>query len=172
MFTIDMCFNIALLGSSVFLLNLIVSLFKSTDLLESIEAETSFKFLSIQGLSSFAMIFGWTAVALNLEFGVNPFLSVLIASIAGSATVLLLRKIYKFIKSLHRSGTLDLANALLEEGIVYMRIAPGGVGKIQIPVQNRLCTLEAQSQEDTTIETGERVKVVEVDNNLLKVKRI
>lgn len=172
MFTIDMCFTIALLGSSVFLFNLLVSLFKSSELLEGIEAEVSFKFMSIQGLSSFAMIFGWTTVALNLEFGVGPFFSVLAGSIAGSATVLLLRKIYKFIKSLHRSGTLDMANALLEEGIVYMRISPGGVGKIQIPIQGRLCTLDAKSYESTTIETGEKIKVVEVDNNLLKVKRI
>jgi len=169
---INICFFIALLGTLVFLLNLLLSLVKSTDLAESIEAETSFKFLSFQGLSSFAMIFGWSAVALNLEFGLSTFLSGLAATVSGSATVMILRKLYKIIHGLHRSGTLDMANALLEEGVVYLRIPAGGVGKIQVPIQGRLCTLDAESKESDTIESGERVQVVEIIDNLLKVKRI
>ena len=62
--------------------------------------------------------------------------------------------------------------AIHEQGTVYMMIPPEGVGKVQLPVQGRLQTLDAVSADHDELITGTRVQVVEiVSGNTLKVRK-
>lgn len=136
-------------------------------------ADISFKVISVHGLTAFFMIFGLTGLALIRDLGMTKFESMIGATLAGSAIVLVLKKLFNLFTSLRSSGTLKMNNAIGEEGSVYLTIPSNGSGQIQLAIQGRLCTMEAVSDDKVEISTGERVKVIEVTNaNILKVQRL
>ena len=62
--------------------------------------------------------------------------------------------------------------AINEQGTVYMQIPSDGVGKVQLPVQGRLQTLDAVSADHQELSTGTRVQVVEIiSGDTLKVRK-
>ena len=135
-------------------------------------ADVSFKLLSVHGLTAFSMIFGLAGLSLTREFGTTWFESLIGATAAGSATVWILKKLFAFFVGLKSSGTTDMNRAINEQGTVYMQIPAEGVGKVQLPVQGRLQTLDAVSADHQELTTGTRVQVVEIiSGNTLKVKR-
>ena len=142
------------------------------DLDTSGTADVSFKLLSVHGLTAFSMIFGLAGLSLSREFGTSWFESLFGATVAGSATVWILKRLFAFFVGLKSSGTTDMNKAIHEQGTVYMMIPPEGVGKVQLPVQGRLQTLDAVSADHNELTTGTRVQVVEiVSGNTLKVRK-
>ena len=135
-------------------------------------ADVSFKLLSVHGLTAFSMIFGLAGLSLTREFGTSWFESLVGATLAGSATVWILKRLFGFFVGLKSSGTTNLNNAINEQGTVYMMIPPEGVGKVQVPVQGRLQTLDAVSADKVELTTGDRVQVVEIiSGDTLKVRK-
>ena len=136
-------------------------------------ADVSFKVISVHGLTAFFMIFGLTGLALVRDLQTSPFESIIGASIAGSAIVMMLKKLFDVFMGLRSSGTLNMSNAVGEEGSVYLSIPASGTGQVRIAIQGRLCTMEAISDDNVQIETGARVKVVEIVNgSVLKVRTV
>ncbi|MEC9464726.1 MAG: hypothetical protein VX834_03010 [Myxococcota bacterium] len=135
-------------------------------------ADVSFKLLSVHGLTAFSMIFGLAGLSLTREFGTTWFESLVGATLAGSATVWILKKLFAFFVGLKSSGTTNMNRAINEQGTVYMQIPSDGVGKVQLPVQGRLQTLDAVSADHQELSTGTRVQVVEIiSGDTLKVKK-
>ena len=135
-------------------------------------ADVSFKLLSVHGLTAFSMIFGLAGLSLTREFGTTWFESLVGATLAGAATVGILKKLFGFFVGLKSSGTTNMNNAVHEQGTVYMQIPANGVGKVQLPVQGRLQTLDAVSADKVELMTGDRVQVVEIiSGDTLKVRK-
>ena len=135
-------------------------------------ADVSFKLLSVHGLTAFSMIFGLAGLSLTREFGTSWLESLLGATIAGGLTVGILKKLFGFFVGLKSSGTTNMNNAVNEQGTVYMKIPAEGVGKVQLPVQGRLQTLDAVSADKIELNTGDRVQVVEIiSGDTLKVRK-
>ena len=127
-------------------------------------ADVSFKVISVHGLTAFFMIFGLTGLAMVRDLQTSALESIIGASIAGSAIVMLLKKLFDLFMGLRSSGTLNMNNAVGEEGSVYLSIPATGTGQVQLAIQGRLCTMEAISDDNVEIATGSRVKVVEIVN--------
>jgi hypothetical protein len=135
------------------------------------DSDTSFKLLSFQGLTGFLMMFGLVGMALATG-GSGVGLSVGGAVVAGCVTILVIAKIFEGMRRLQSSGTIDMRNAIGAEGKIYLRIPPGGTGKVEVAIQGRLMILDAVSGETAEIATGTPVVVERlVSDTVLSVKR-
>ena len=135
------------------------------------DSDTSFKFLTFQGITVFFMMFGLVGLCFHQEVGLNNVISILGGSIAGIFAVLVIDKIMTQISRLQSSGTINMNSAVGQVGTVYLTIHPESPGKVQVSVQGRLMTLDAMSLNKEEIKTSERVTVVEVVNNTVVVEK-
>lgn len=136
------------------------------------DADLSFKVLSFQGLTSFFMMFGLVGIALRRQSGVSVPWSMAGAMAAGLATVWVIGQIFSFMKGLQSSGTVDIQNAVGQEGTVYLTIPAEGTGKARLTIQDHLKVLDAISEHKVKLETGQRIRVVRVvAGNLLAVEK-
>ena len=137
------------------------------------DSDLSFKALSLQGITAFFMMFGLVGWALVRQGNVPAILSIAGGMLAGFSTVWIMKKIFQLAGSLQSSGTLDLQNAIGQEGLVYLTIHPGQIGKVQVVVQCRLSVLNAIAEDKTEeIKTGQRVWVVRVSADTLVVEKL
>ncbi|MCE5185395.1 MAG: NfeD family protein [Planctomycetaceae bacterium] len=136
------------------------------------ESDLSFKALSLQGITAFFMMFGLIGWATIRQYPDSVWVPVAAGTAAGLATVWLMKKIFQIAGALQSSGTMNLSNAVGQEGSVYLTIRPGASGKVQVRFQNRLSILDAVSESDTEIKTGETVRVVRIAAGKLVVEKI
>lgn len=136
------------------------------------DTDTSFRFLSIQGLTSFFMMFGWVGLAIIRDSQMPAWLAVGGGLIAGTFTVWVLSRIFAFVFGLQSDGTMRISHALGSSGTVYLRIPAEGTGQVQIEVDGRLKIFDASSSKKEEIKTGEQIAVVWVqDNGILVVEK-
>lgn len=138
---------------------------------DHIEADTSFKLMSIQGLTSFFMMFGLVGLAL-LKAGLPVLVTVIGGMVAGLITVAVTGLVFTQMKRLQTEGTINIENTIGKEGNVYLGIPKNGTGQVQIIVQGSLKIFDAVSKSRNTIATGEKVQVVGVaSGNTLVVEK-
>lgn len=136
-------------------------------------SDVSFKTLSIQGVTAFFMMFGLVGLALRKESGISMHWSILGAVIGGAVTVWVVGKVFAMMTRFQSSGTLDMRNAIGQEGSVYLTIPAGGAGKAQVAIQNRLTVIDAVTEGNEAIKTGQRIRVVKViEGNVLVVEKV
>ncbi len=170
----------AVLGGTLFVIRILFMLFGGdtdsdidmdgdTDISHG-DTDSSFRILSLQGLTSFFMMFGLVGLALSELSGIMAIFGGLIA---GTFTVWLIGKIFVGMKRLQSDGTIHMTSAIGEEGTVYLTIPAEGTGKIQLSIQERLKVMNAVSFNKEEIKTGERVTVVNViRGNIMVVEKI
>jgi membrane protein implicated in regulation of membrane protease activity len=138
---------------------------------EAVDADISFKLMSIQGLTSFFMMFGLVGLAL-LKAGLALWVTVLGGILAGLATVAITGLIFSQMKRLQTEGTIHIQNTIGTEGNVYLTIPKNGTGQVQIIAQGSLKIFDAVSSNKSAIATGEKVQVVGVaSGNTLVVEK-
>jgi membrane protein implicated in regulation of membrane protease activity len=136
-----------------------------------VDADISFQLLSVQGLTSFFMMFGLVGLAL-LKAGLPVLVTVLGSIIAGLATVAVSGLIFTQMKRLQTEGTINIQNTVGSEGSVYLTIPKNGTGQVQIIAQGSLKIFDAVSNSKNMIATGEKVHVVGVaGGNILIVEK-
>lgn len=136
------------------------------------DSDVSFKLLSLQGITAFFMMFGLVGWAMIRQGDFPPIVPIAAGTVAGLATVWIMKQIFKWATSLQSSGTMDLKNAVGQEGTVYLTIRPGDIGKVQVNVQNRLSVLNAITEGTEEIKTGADVRVVKVKADKLVVEKL
>jgi hypothetical protein len=74
---------------------------------------------------------------------------------------------------LQSSGTIDIKNAIGQQGTVYLTIPATGSGQVSVAVQGSLKIFDAVSEGNKKIPTGEKIKVINViDNKTLVVTKL
>ena len=136
------------------------------------DSDVGFKLLSLQSLSVFLMMFGLVGLAVNKGGKYGDGASLAAGFITGFIFMYLVAKMFAFFKSLQNSGTMNLNNAVGQEGRVYLSIKPNESGQVEVVVQEHLKIFSARSSDDTEIPTDTRVKVVSVMNNVMIVERV
>ncbi len=137
------------------------------------DADAGFKILSLQGLTSFFMMFGLVALTLSKQSGVAHVWAILWGMAAGLFTVWITGLLFLGMKKLRSDGTLRMENAMGQEGEVYLNIAPGKSGQVRVSVQGQLRVFDAVTANDVVLKTGERIRVVQVtEGNVLVVEKI
>jgi membrane protein implicated in regulation of membrane protease activity len=134
-------------------------------------ADISFKLMSVQGLTSFFMMFGLVGLAL-LKAGLAVWLTVIGGMIAGLVTVAITGLIFSQMKRLQTEGTINIQNTIGKDGSVYLTVPVNGTGQVQIIVQGSLKIFDAVSSDKIKIATGEKVRVIGVaSGNTLVVEK-
>lgn len=137
------------------------------------DSDSSFKLLSLQGITAFFMIFGLVGLALSKQGKAATLGAVVGAAAAGFFSMWVMAKIFKGMSRLQSDGTLDIRNAVDQEGTVYLRIPAEGEGKVQVTVQGSLREMTAISKYKTEIKTGERIVVDSITaDNILVVRKV
>ncbi|HMP72420.1 MAG TPA: hypothetical protein PKE55_04070 [Kiritimatiellia bacterium] len=170
-------FGCALFGTSLFVIRMLLTLIgidgDDGGEVSLGDADVSFKFLSIHGLSAFFMMFGLVAFTLSWQHKQEPFIAVAAGTAAGAFTTWVISKLFVMMKRLQSDGTLDVRNAVGIEGSVYLTIPEGRSGQVRISIQNRLRHLNAVAEDGQAIPTGARVVVARVlDGETLSVRKI
>ncbi len=135
------------------------------------ETDTSFRLITLQGLTAFFTMFGLVGFAMVRESRVSGGIALVSALAAGFGTVWLIGKIFSSVRKLQSSGTVDNASAVGERGTVYLTIRPKGRGKVQVPIKGSLREFEAVAKSGEEIKTGEQIKVVDVSGSVLVVEK-
>ncbi len=136
------------------------------------DSDASFKVFSLHGITSFFMMFGLVGFAFYRESHVGAIPSIAGAFAAGSATVWVIAKLFSAMYGLQSSGTLDITSAVGSEGTVYLTIPANGAGAVMVGVKNRTREFNAVAQDKQEIKSGERIRVVWVNGNILVVEKI
>jgi hypothetical protein len=125
------------------------------------DADVSFQLLSVQGLTSFFMMFGLVGLAL-LKANLPVLVTVIGGIAAGLATVAITGLIFTQMKRLQTEGTINIQNTIGTQGSVYLTIPKNGTGQVQIIAQGSLKIFDAVSSHKSAIATGEKIQVVGV----------
>jgi hypothetical protein len=134
-------------------------------------SDVTFKLISVQGLTSFFMMFGLVGLAL-LRSNVPVVLTVFGGTIAGLITVGITGLVFTQMKRLQTDGTIDIQSTIGTEGSVYLTIPKNGTGQVQLIAQGSLKIFDAVSNSKNTIATGENVRVLGVaSGNTLIVEK-
>jgi membrane protein implicated in regulation of membrane protease activity len=126
------------------------------------EVDGGLKILTIQGLTAFIMMFGLTGFAISRSSLLGSIVTIVLGMLVGLFAMWLIAKGFALMRSLQSSGTMQIYDAMGEEGTVYLTIPPEGIGKIQITISGRLMVMDAVSQDKVVLKTGERVRVSEI----------
>jgi hypothetical protein len=137
------------------------------------DSDVSFKVLSLQTVTAFLMMFGLTGLALRREAYLAEGWSVLGSLVVGTIALLIVAKLMSWMKGMKSDGTMVMANAVGQDGSVYLTIREGGIGKVRVTVQGHLKVFNAAAKDGKEVKTGERVTVLEVtpDNTLIVAKQ-
>jgi hypothetical protein len=168
----------ALAGSGMFLIQFIINIFGMGDHdsfdASDISSDTNhdggqdsadakkFKWLSMQTITGFLMMFGWTAITCQNEFGLQDSITIGISLTSGIFAALIIRSIFKLAKKLRSSGSVyRIEDAIGKEGYVYQCIPKGGKGKISMSLQNFTHEIDAISHHYEDLPSFMRVKIIE-----------
>jgi len=134
-------------------------------------SDVTFMLISVQGMTSFFMMFGLVGLAL-LRSNVPVVLTVFGGTIAGLITVGITGLVFTQMKRLQTEGTIDIQSTIGTEGSVYLTIPKNGTGQVQLIAQGSLKIFDAVSNSKNTIATGEKVRVLGVaSGNTLIVEK-
>jgi hypothetical protein len=160
-----------------FFLQLVLSFLgsESPDDLPDSEIESdhgiSFQFLTLKNLVGFFTIFSWTGIAC-IEAGFSTGITLLISTVAGLLMMGMMAGLFYLMMKSGEDGTMKIQQAIGQLGEVYLTIPSkrSGLGKIQVKVTGSLRTLDAMTDDDVSIQTGQFIKVIQVVNdNILLV---
>lgn len=168
----------ALMGSGIFFIQFSINIFGFADH-DSLDANNAlsndqydsghdaadgrkFKWLSIQTIAGFLMMFGWTALTCQKQFKLSNTTTIWVSLSVGMFATMIIRSILKLAKKLRSSGTIySIDDAIGKEAYVYHRIPKGGVGKISISLQNLTHEIDAISLDAEDLPSFSRVKIIE-----------
>lgn len=137
----------------------------ATDALDAADAldhSDGLQFFSVRALSAFLLMFGLGGLtALSADF--SPALSVVIATLSGGSTLVLVAWLLSLQAKLVSTGTMEPIGAVGGVARVYLRIpaAGEGTGKITVELQGRSAQYDAFT-EGAELPTGAEVRVLEM----------
>lgn len=173
----------ALAGSGMVIIQFILNLLGATDQDNfDMSAEASgnthdtpdirkFKWLSLQAITGFLMMFGWTAITCQNQFHLSIAPTVSISISAGLFAAIVIRSIFKLAKKLKSPGSVyRIEDAIGKEAYIYQSIPKGGMGKISMSLNHLTYEIDAVSNHPEDLPSFVRVKVIEKkDNNIVVV---
>ena len=142
----------------------------SPDADQDIESDNGipFQFFTLKNMVAFFAVFGWTGIAC-LDSGMPDWSSLLIAIIAGLATMTAMAYLLYLLSKTNVSGTMSFKNAIGQSGEVYIPIPATrqGTGKVSIKVQGSLRTLDAITDDAEDLPTGKIITVKNIVNDYI-----
>ena len=131
------------------------------------------RIFSVRGIIAFLVVFGWVGYVMD-GAGAALWLTLPIAAVCGTATMVLLALLMRAVMGLRNNGNINNRNAIGTAGRVYLTIpaARSGEGKVNVLLQGSYVERDAVTDEDTSLPTGTEVLVIGLSGQTtLVVKR-
>jgi membrane-bound ClpP family serine protease len=80
-------------------------------------------------------------------------------------------KLFQLFITLQSDGTVEISEAVGSTGSVYLRIPNNGAGQVQVNFGGSMRTMNAKSHDNTDIDSGVFIEVVDTIGDILVVKR-
>ncbi len=172
---------IALGSSLVFVVQMVLT-FIGSDSSDGIDTDfdgdfdgtdAPFQLFSLRNLVNFLLGFSWTGIAFYPTFE-NKILLSLLAGAVGIGFVLLFFFILKQILKLSEDNTFNISALKGKVGEVYLKIPAHNAakGKVLISLKGTHHELYAITRSGEDISSGEFVKVIEIEDEILVVEKI
>ncbi len=118
---------------------------------------------STQTIAAFFTGFGWSGVSC-LSLNLNIVVTAFIAFCVGVAFLYLMYFLLLGLMSLQSSGNKRYESAVGEIAKVYVTIpaSRNGHGQIEVMINSRLCTVDAETDAESELKPGQSVKVTEL----------
>jgi hypothetical protein len=118
---------------------------------------------TIRGLVAFSAVGGWTGLAL-WDASRNAAVTLLGAAVAGSAALVFAAFVIKWALKLQEAGNINPRNALAQIATVYIPIQPkrSHVGQVTLMLQGRYIEMDAVTDNENPLKTGQTVQVVAI----------
>lgn len=127
---------------------------------DSEETIATFKFLTLTGVASFFMMFGWVGLTAYEGYQLGSAISFILALLAGVSSMALVAYVFKILKQLESGGaTLNQKDLLGMSAEVYESIPAGGSGRVVITVKGIRREFDASSDNEEEIKSFEKVKI-------------
>lgn len=139
------------------------------------DSNALFRHLSVQSVFTFAMGFGWGALASSKGTGWSIPVSIAVGAVCGVAMVYLLTLLLTMLYDLRSDGTLHIRGAIGLEGDAYAQVPPShsGKGQVSVVIETRQRIYNAVTGDAEAIPSGMRVRVLGTkDGNTLDVTGI
>lgn len=130
------------------------------------------RLFTLRGIVALFAVGGWLGVAM-CDLGLSPALAGLIAAAGGFAALVIAALVIKYALRLQENGNIAAKNAVAHTATVYIPIpaARSGCGKVTMNLQERFVEMDALTDCDRVLKTGETVQVVGVtDEDRLVVR--
>ncbi len=122
---------------------------------------------SVQGVSAFAMGFGWAGLGAMNGMKLSMLGSMGIGLLGGIAMAGLFVLLISGVRSLQSSGTTNVATSVGNECEVYANVPAKGQGRgqVKVIVQGRMRIAQATQEGASELATGSRVKVMKANED-------
>lgn len=181
--TIEKIYWLVTIISSVVFLIQIISVFVLGEIDGGLDGDTDFdvdtdvgipfQFFTLRNLVGFLTVFGWTGLG-SIANENTASMTIIISVIAGLLMMVIMSLLFYFISKMTDNGTLKIKNALGKTATIYLPVQSKrqNMGKVQIKIQGSLRELDAISDDEEDLSTGNVVEVTGVlDNNVLIVSK-
>ncbi|MBR4842722.1 MAG: serine protease [Bacteroidaceae bacterium] len=139
---------------------------------DSVEDGSMSGLFSFRNLINFLLGYGWAGVLLHDSIGSKVLLQI-VAIAVGIAFVAAFVFMFRQLMKLSHDGSFHLDEAIGLSADVYLRIPASrtGRGKVQVSVKGSIHEIDAVTDRDTEIPTGDHVRIVEkLGDDLLRVE--
>jgi hypothetical protein len=130
-----------------------------------------FQFFTLKNMVGFFTIFGWTGIAC-IKSGLSIPLTIIFSLLAGLAMITIMGGLFYLLMKAGADGTMKMEKAIGQVGEVYLIVQSkrGGLGKVQVNVMGAVRTLDAMTDDENDLHTGQVVSVAKIINdNILLV---
>ena len=137
-------------------------------------SDAAFQIVSINSITAFIMMFGWSGLTAYVQYSLHPFMSMVIAFSAGTLVLLITAYLFHLaLKLVSKGAQFSIEKTVGMVAKVYQQIPSNGTGRIQLTIPGDLMReLDAVSDKKEKIESFVPVKIVKViDANTVSVKR-
>jgi hypothetical protein len=126
-------------------------------------SDFAFKLVSINSLSSFVMMFGWSGLTAIKEYGLTDGVAIFIALLVGFVTMTITAYMFVWaMKFVSTGADFQIDQLIGKTAKVYQRIPAKGLGKIQISVNDLMREIDAESTSGVDIDSFTPVQVDKV----------
>jgi len=171
-------FWVAIAASVILVLQLVMSLLGlSGDTDVNFDSDSGdfggdgFNLFSLRAVISFLTVAAWSGYILLLG-GTKVWVAVPVSFVLGIAAMFIVAFLLFQILKLQSSGNIDASQAVGRIATVYLTVpnSPDKFGKVNLVLQDRLSEFEASTKCGRDIKTGEQVKIVDIEGNVLIVE--
>ncbi|MDR2635728.1 MAG: hypothetical protein LBC08_02735 [Campylobacteraceae bacterium] len=153
----------AIFGSIFFVLRVISSIVGGFGDGDTDATDDAFKLLSLNSITSFIAMFGWSGLAAHSQYQFSFFISLAVAIVCGVLTMFITAFLFKQAMRLKSSGVVfDINQAVGQTAEVYMRIPKEGSGKIIFTLNSIKHEFDAVCEEAYDIDSFERVVITKI----------